>query len=141
MPVGASGQDIDELAKPEGKEMSLAFAGEHTHRTPRGRVLCCGLVRKTPVKQRFIDPGLTSQMFLFKDGERIAKLFKDLGTSHSASQVKFDIQTVTLGCCRDNSVALAQPRFYSTVHGAWWSGVKLAEMLVAKYEGGPRIEG
>lgn len=33
VPVGASGQDIDELAKPEGEEMSLAFAGEHTHRT------------------------------------------------------------------------------------------------------------
>ena len=25
-------------------------------------------------------------------------------------------------------------RFYSTVHGAWWSGVKLADMLVAKHK-------
>lgn len=57
VPVGATGKDIDELAKPEGAEMSLAFAGEHTHRT-----------------------------------------------------------------------------FYSTVHGAWWSGVKLADMLVAKHK-------
>ena len=36
VPVGATGKDIDELAKPEGAEMSLAFAGEHTHRTTLG---------------------------------------------------------------------------------------------------------
>ena len=36
VPVGASGDDIDELAKPEGAEMCLSFAGEHTHRTPLG---------------------------------------------------------------------------------------------------------
>ena len=36
VPVGATGKDIDELAKPEGAEMSLAFAGEHTHRTILG---------------------------------------------------------------------------------------------------------
>ena len=36
VPVGATGKDIVELAKPEGAEMSLAFAGEHTHRTTLG---------------------------------------------------------------------------------------------------------
>lgn len=36
VPVGASGDDIDELARPEGAEMCLSFAGEHTHRTPLG---------------------------------------------------------------------------------------------------------
>merc|ERR1712129_345866 len=31
--VGSSGEDIDELASPEGDDFQLLFAGEHTHRT------------------------------------------------------------------------------------------------------------